>query len=304
MIGAIIGDIAGSRFEFNNYRQKNFKLFGGDDFLARENFGRKYDKCRYTDDTVMTCAVAEALIEYKQLGVAKGKEEETFKQILISTMKKLGKRYPNAGYGSKFYYWVLGDDTKPYNSFGNGSAMRVSPVIWVAESFEECEQLARWSAEVTHNHPEGVKGAVVTAVAGYMARRGCGKDMIRDYIQTSYPDAGTKSWKEIAKTNEHVETCMNALPIAMSAFLEGKNYEDCIKTAIACGGDSDTIAAICGAVAEGFYGVKNELKKEALKFLPQDLKAITVIFTDKYVDKGDKEDERKSEQSVGGLKLQ
>ncbi len=285
MIGAIIGDIAGSRFEFNNYRSKDFELFGGEKGLR---FVGRYDECKFTDDTVMTCAVAQALLIMKYCGMRRiptpeeGEERAKwaaeFKKQLIRTMKELAQRYPHAGYGSKFFYWVLGNDKEPYNSYGNGSAMRVSPVIWFANNIYDVVDLATWSAEITHNHPEGIKGAVVTATAGYMAKTGANKECIKRYVQKQYPGSCKETWEEIAMWQEHIETCMNALPVAMSAFVEGESYEDVIKTAIACGGDTDTIAAIAGAVAEPFYGVPEEIKREGLVRLPPDLRRITIEF--------------------------
>jgi len=283
MIGAIIGDIAGSRFEFNNYKAKNIKLFGGDDFSGFMKSGRgyKYDKCTFTDDSVMTIALADALLKLPNKSPTK-EFEKKFKDTVIDSFKLWGQRYPNAGYGARFISWVLSHDRQPYNSFGNGSAMRVSPVIWYADSIEEAETFAKWSAEVTHNHPEGIKGAVVTAVAGYMARTGSNKLEIGDYVRQYYPTAGTRHWQDIAAVNTHVETCMNALPIAMNSFIQGKNYEDVIKEAIACGGDSDTIAAIAGAVAEAYYKVDANTMIAALRFLPNDLKLVVAEFMQKY----------------------
>ena len=159
MLGAIIGDIVGSVYEFNNIKTKDFPLFR--------------DDCFFTDDTVMTCAVAEA--------VMKGGEKDDF----IDAMKKYGRMYPNSGFGGRFGAWVLSDDRKPYNSYGNGSAMRVSSVGWLYDSIERTREVARWTAEVTHNHPEGVKGAESTASAIFMARKGCDKAAIKNYIITN-----------------------------------------------------------------------------------------------------------------------
>ncbi len=282
MIGAIIGDIAGSRFEFNNYRYKNMKLFGGD-FPARMmvNGHHKYDKCCFTDDTVMTCAVASALLKMPKMELT-DEWEKQYKETLINSFKEWAKKYPNAGYGSRFIYWLFSDNRKPYNSYGNGSAMRTSPVIWYANTLEECEALATWTAEITHNHPEGIKGAVVTSVAGFMARTGAKKPEIAEYINKYYPTAGKMKWQQIAQENEHIESCMNALPIAMNAFLNESSYQNVIKEAIACGGDSDTIAAIAGAVAEAYYNVDSETMVAALRFLPEDLKNVVSVFMQKY----------------------
>lgn len=251
MLGAITGDIIVSVYEFNNLKCKDFTLFD--------------KKCRFTDDTVMTCAVAKSLKSW--VGV---KSDELFTEALINNMKQLGREYPYAGYGGMFSQWLTSDTREPYNSFGNGSAMRVSPVAWVAEGLEEAERLARLTAIVTHNHPEGVKGAQAIAGATYLAAEGATKAHIRDYIVKEYYPLN-RTLDEIRLTYKFDATCQGSVPQAITAFLESTDFEDAIRNAVSIGGDSDTIAAMCGAVAEAFYGIPDEIYDTALSFLDNDL---------------------------------
>lgn len=243
MIGAIIGDIVGSRFEFDNIKTKDFNLFD--------------KECDFTDDTVMTLAVGKALNEYR-----KGKD---FKQHLISIMHEVGNEYPDCGYGGLFLDWMIHRETKPYNSCGNGSAMRVSSVGWYAQSLKEAEELAKLTAEVTHNHPEGIKGAVSVAGAIWLARNGKTKKEIKEYASKYYTLDFTLD--EIRPTYDYEITCQKSVPQAIQAFLESEGFEDAIRNAISIGGDSDTVAAITGSIAEAFYGVDEELKETALSYL-------------------------------------
>jgi len=260
MIGAMIGDIAGSRFEFNNHRSKDFELF--------------HKKCEFTDDTVITLAVAKALMD------SDGNVGD-FKEKLIAFMHELGQKYPDRGYGCTFGWWIFEKQTMPYNSFGNGSAMRVSPAAWFADSLEECEALAKASAEVTHNHPEGIKGAVCTAGATYLARTQHTMEEIRAYVAKFYTIDFTID--EIRPTYLFNETCQETVPQAMQAFFESVSFEDAIRNAISVGGDSDTLAAITGSVAEAFYGIPEDLKQSALGFLDAELLEITTTFAEKYM---------------------
>ncbi len=262
MIGAITGDVAGSRFEFRNYRAKDFELFS--------------EKCFFTDDSVMTLAVAKALLSCDNT-----EDTEGFKQVLISTMHEVGRRYPSSGYGNRFYNWVMNRRTEPYNSFGNGSAMRVSPVGWYASSLEECERLAEATAEVTHNHPEGVKGAVSVAGAIFLARTGRSKEEIKEYVKQYYNIAFTID--EIRDSYLFNESCQGTVPQALEAFFEATDFEDAIRTAVSVGGDSDTLAAITGSVAEAYYGIDDDMKKAALSYLDDYLLEIAEEFIDKYV---------------------
>ncbi len=264
MIGAIIGDIVGSRFEFANHKSKDFDFF---------------DKaCIFTDDTVMTLAIAKALQPYDKI-----EDLEKFKEDLISVMHEVGNKYPFCGYGGRFLIWMLYNHTEPYNSYGNGSAMRVSPVGWFASSLEECEALAKATAEVTHNHPEGIKGAVAVAGAIYLARTGHSMEEIKKYISQYYTIDFTLD--EIREKYEFREICQESVPQALEAFFESVSFEDAIRNAISIGGDSDTIAAMCGSIAEAYYGISEDIKEKALSYLDYYLLRIAEDFADKFVKK-------------------
>lgn len=243
MYGAIIGDIVGSKYEFHNIKTKEFP------FVSQG--------CSFTDDTVMTVAVAKALLYSREEGTA-------FKPNLIREMQSLGRKYPHAGYGGMFSSWLYAEDPQPYNSFGNGSAMRVSPCGLIAVSLEEAIALAKASAEVTHDHPEGVKGAEATAAAIFLAKARENKDTIRNYIcEHYYPLSQTLD--EIRPTYRFNETCQETVPQAMIAFLESENFEDAIRNAVSLGGDSDTLAAITGAIAWSYYRFGDRTSKETNK---------------------------------------
>lgn len=260
MYGAIIGDIVGSRFEFDRgNKTKEFELFSPD--------------CEFTDDTVMTCAVAEALLDS-----GLDADEKTVKDNLISSMKKWGKRYPGAGYGARFTGWVLSDDPKPYNSWGNGSGMRVSAAGWLYPSMERTREVARWTAEVTHNHPEGIKGAESVAAAIFMARNGAKMDEIREYIVSEFEYDLTRTVDEIRPTYHHVEDCMHTIPEAFECFLESTSYEDCLRNAISIGGDTDTLGAIAGAMAEAYWGIPLDILTGGLGYLTEDISQIADRF--------------------------
>ncbi|MBE5922395.1 MAG: ADP-ribosylglycohydrolase [Lachnospiraceae bacterium] len=249
MLGAIIGDIVGSIYEFESDKTKNFKLFT--------------EESRLTDDSMMTIAVGCACAK------ADLNDEEDFKSWVIYYMRKIGREFPSAGYGYHFFRWIKSDFMGAYNSFGNGSAMRVSPVAWVAKSLEEAEKLAKWSAEVTHNHPEGVKGAQAVAAAIYLARIGKSKPEIKDYIEKNYYTLDF-TLDEIRPTYEFDVTCQGSVPQAIQCFFESTDFEDAIRNAISLGGDGDTQAAIAGAIAEAYYGIPEALKQDAFKrFLPK-----------------------------------
>lgn len=260
MIGAILGDIVGSRFEFNNIKTKNFELFD--------------KKCRFTDDSAMTLAVAKALLKFDKIT-----ETREFKNELISSMHEIGGKYPHCGYGGRFGIWLSQNSTEPYGSFGNGSAMRVSPVAWYANSLKECEKLAAASAEVTHNHPEGIKGAVAVAGAIYIARTTHSMAKIKEYIKDFYAIDFTLD--KIRSSYVFDVTCQGSVPQALQAFFESADFEDAIRNAISIGGDSDTIAAITGSVAEAYYGIDSRLQKSALSFLDSYLMDIVKEFYSK-----------------------
>lgn len=266
MIGAIIGDIVGSRFEFNNYRDKDFELFT--------------DDCQVTDDSIMTLAVAKAIME------AEKKLESSFagcdydsdyyslvEGMTIKYMQEIGRKYPNCGYGGMFLQWIFSDNPKPYNSFGNGAAMRISSVGFIARTASEASRLSKAITGITHNHGEGIKGAEATAVAIFMARRGCTKGEIRNKINSSYYSLNF-TIDEIRDTYQFNETCQETVPQAIVAFLESTSFEDAIRTAISVGGDSDTLAAITGSIAEAYYGVPKDIKEKALTYLDKELRAI------------------------------
>lgn len=246
MLGAIIGDIAGSIYEFNNIKTEDFTPFDG--------------KCFFTDDTVMTIAVADALMNGKR-------DEKKTEACLIKSMKKFGKAYPNVGYGGRFSAWLQNPNPKPYDSFGNGSAMRVSPVAWYFHSLEKVQCFAEISARVTHDHPEGIKGASAVATAIFMARNGRDKDYIRRYIELKYHYDFSKSLDEIRPSYNFDETCQGTVPVALKVFFEAESFEDTLKKAISMGGDSDTLAAIACSIAEGFYPIPEDLKAKALALL-------------------------------------
>ena len=260
MYGAIIGDIVGSRFEFDRGdKSRDFELFT--------------PACRYTDDTVMTIAVAEALMD---AGVDAGEEE--IKQHVIESMKKWGKAYPKAGYGGRFRGWVLSDDSEPYGSYGNGSGMRVSPVGWLYDTIERTREVARWTAEVTHNHPEGIKGAESVAAAIYMARNECTQAEIWKYIEDEFGYDLSRTLDDIRPKYKHVEDCMRTMPEAFECFLEADSYEATLRNVMYIGGDTDTLCAIAGAVAEAFWGIPDDIADKAKMYLTDDITAVLDRF--------------------------
>ena len=218
----------------------------------------------------MTCAVAIAIKEH----IISNKTTDLFK-ALVREMQRLGRKYPHAGYGGMFSSWLRKSNPKPYNSFGNGSAMRVSATGWYATSLEEAEDLAKASAEVTHNHPEGIKGAQATAASIFLARSHTTIPGIKSYLQKKYYSLNF-TLDEIRDTYKFNETCQDTVPQAIVAFLESTDFEDAIRNAISLGGDSDTLAAITGSIAEAYYGVPFEIKETALTFLDDELKSALI----------------------------
>jgi type I restriction enzyme M protein len=237
--GAIAGDIIGSRFEFDapNWR-RDFELF------TKESYA--------TDDTVMTLAIAMAMARVPRDG-----SEQDYKREFIDWMTYFGNKVPNAGYGANFKYWLT--NPAPYYSFGNGSAMRVSPIGWCFDDLDRTREVARWSAEVSHNHPEGIKGAECTAAVIWMARNGYSKDEIMIYVIEEFGYDLSMTVDELIPFHRHDESCMDSLPKALIAFYEGVDFEEVIRNAVAMGGDTDTIAAIAGSMAEAMYGVPTEI---------------------------------------------
>lgn len=260
MLGAIIGDIIGSRFEFDNHRNKDFELFS--------------EGCFATDDSIMTLAVAKAIMEAAKVAVSSESDYHAIlSDLTVKYMQEIGRQYPNCGFGGMFYRWVFSDNPEPYNSFGNGAAMRVSPAGFAAATELEAEALSEIVTAVTHNHDEGIKGANATTVAIYMARRGALKGEIRERIERDY--YSLDFWIDDIRQSYHFnETCQETVPQAIKCFLESKSFEDAIRTAISLGGDSDTIAAITGAIAEAYYGVPDDMEEKALGYLDEELRAI------------------------------
>ena len=225
MIGAIMGDMIGAPYEFDmGNKTKDFPLFN------RES--------QFTDDSVMTIAVAEALMD------TIGKSDDEIRTALVKSMQKWGRRYPNAGYGGMFYRWLREKNPKPYGSFGNGSAMRVSSAGWLFGTLAETRHIARLTAEVTHNHLAGIKGAEVTASAIFLARKGSSKEEIKDYIIKEFGYDLSRTCDEIRPEYHHVETCQQTVPEAVTAFIEGTDFEDVIRTAVSLGGDCDIVKAL------------------------------------------------------------
>ncbi len=263
ILGAIIGDISGSRFEFLSTKSKHFA------FLSRG------EGCRPTDDTIMTLAVAEALLncngDYSDLG-----------RRVVEQMQRFGRAYPDAGYGGRFSRWLLMDDPKPYHSFGNGSAMRVSPCAYAARSLSEAIQLAQATAEVTHDHPEGIRGAVAVTIAIYKALHGSTIDEIEGNIGRNYYSMDF-TLDSIRGSYTFDETCQGSVPQAMKAFFESTSFADAIRNAISLGGDADTQAAIAGSIAGAYYGVPDRIRTEAMTYLDETLVDVVRRFEERFL---------------------
>ena len=260
MLGAMIGDIVGSVYEWNNWKDKRFKLF--------------HPQCRMTDDSVMTAAVASALLSSDL------NDLEMFKENLVAEMHRFGAAYPGLGYGPRFEKWLVQGSTKPYGSLANGSAMRVSPVAWVAETMEQCLTLAKASAEVTHDHPDGIAGAQALAGAVFLAKMGERKEVIRDFVENYYSLDFTLDG--IREEYQFDVSCAGSVPQAIVAFLEATGFEDAIRNAVSIGGDSDTIACMTGAVAAAFYGIPKDIREEAGPFIDGEVRNVLDRFTRLY----------------------
>ncbi len=260
MIGAIIGDIAGSRFEWHNHRSKQFDLLASD--------------CFFTDDSIMSLAVCDALLHCRP-------DYSNLSQQAVISMQTIGRPYPDCGYGGRFWNWMYSDHPRPYNSFGNGAAMRVSGCEYAGDSLEEVKKLSRAVTEVTHNHPEGLKGAEATAVAVYLARTGKSKDEIRRYITKNYYPVDF-TLDDIRNIYQFNETCQDTVPQAMEAFFESTDFEDAIRNAVSIGGDSDTLAAITVSIAEAYYGVPDPIRAKAQQYLDDLLSGILEEFEHRY----------------------
>lgn len=256
IIGAIAGDVIGSAYEFNPTRDHDFELFT--------------PKSSFTDDTVLTMANALWLID----------DEQHTHERLVEIMLDLCRRYPNRGYGGRFANWICDKDPQPYSSYGNGSAMRVSPVGYYAQSLEEALALAKVSAEVTHNHPEGIKGAQATAAAIFLARRGKSKQEIRDYVAQTFDYDLSRTLDEIRPTFTFDETCQRTVPEAITCFMEGKDYEDVVRLSVALAGDADTIAAIAGSISSAVDEVPNGITQQVIALLSEEFCTTLLRFNE------------------------
>lgn len=254
ILGAIIGDIVGSRYEFHNVKDTNFELFPA--------------RCRTTDDTVMTLAVANWLMS----------DPEHKKETLVMQMQTLGQKYPRAGYGGNFFLWLYRREAKPYGSWGNGSAMRVSPVGLFAKDIDEAMHLAKLSAEVSHNHPEGIKGAQAIACGMVLCKQKKSKEEIRKFIENTFGYDLSRTIKEIRPGYHFDVSCQGSVPVAIRAFLEGNSFEEVIRLAVSVGGDSDTIGAMAGSLASCYYDIPKEIALSARKAVPKELLEINDRF--------------------------
>ena len=257
MYGAILGDMIGAPYEFDQGdKTKDFELFNK----------RKW--VRYTDDTAMTLAVAKAVMT---VGTDAGERE--MKNAFIAHMQDYGARYAQGEYGGMFSKWLHTANPQPYGSWGNGAAMRVSSIGWFFDTIDRTREVARWSAEVSHNHPEGIKGAESVAAAIYLLRNGTNKIRTKEYICNEFGYDLMRSCDEIRPTYHHVESCQETVPLAITAFLEGFDFEDSIRNAVSLGGDADTLTCITGGLAEAYFGVPDEFKRECENRIPSEFQA-------------------------------
>ena len=263
MIGAIIGDIVGSRFEHSNHKSKEFEMFD--------------KKCKPTDDSIMSLAVAKAILD------CNGNYEDLSARA-ISSMQELGRIYKNAGYGASFIKWLFTDNPQPYNSFGNGAAMRVGCCGYTATSTDDAKELSAKVTKISHNHPEGIKGAEAVAVTVFLSRNGMSKEEIKEYIRENYYEINF-SLDEIRETYKFDLSCQGSVPVAFEAFFESSDFEDALRNAISVGGDSDTIAAITGTIAEAYYGIPEGIINSAIAFLDSREMEILYSFEKAYLSK-------------------
>jgi len=266
LLGAIVGDIVGSRFEFKNHRSKTFVLFT--------------DECFVTDDSIMSLAVAKAILETEKV-VDKSREDYRLSmcynrllgELTVKYMQQIGRNYPNCGYGGMFGRWIFSAMPEPYNSFGNGAAMRIGPAGFTARTESEATSLSKTITSVTHDHPEGIKGAEATTIAIFLARQGFSKRDIHFRISRDYYSLDFTIDK-IRPSYDFNETCQETVPQAIQCFLESDSFEDALRTAVSLGGDSDTIAAITGAISEAYYNIPYDIRTKALNYLDEELLAI------------------------------
>ncbi len=260
MYGAILGDIVGSPYE-HHYKMKNkvFPLF--------------IPASRFTDDTAMTVAIADGLLQ-----VPKDASLDEIRSAVIHAMQRWGQKYPRAGYGGRFRYWLYEENPQPYGSFGNGSAMRVSPVGWLYDTIERTRAVAAATADVTHNHPEGIKGAEAAASVIFMARHHASKAEIKDYVEQNFGYNLNRTVAEIRPTYQFDVSCRGTVPEAIIAFLEGTTFEDVLRTAVSLGGDCDTLTSIASAMAEAYYGMPDNLRMEVRKRIQPDMLEVVERF--------------------------
>ena len=265
MYGAILGDMIGAPYEFGRgNKTTKFPLLNA--------------MSQFTDDTVMTIAVAEALLNAREAGAEVWSDDDAMRTLLTASLRKWGRRYPDAGYGLKFGRWLEQPGAGPYNSYGNGSAMRVSAAGWLASDLVEARRLARLSAEVTHNHPEGIKGAESVASVIWLARGGASKEELREMMARDFGYDLTRTCDEIRPNYRHVESCQETVPEAITCFLEGEDFESVVRLAVSLGGDADTLACIAGSMAEAWCGVPDELQAECRARLDEELLAVVDRF--------------------------
>jgi len=256
MLGAIAGDIIGSVYEWNRIKTKTFPLFS--------------PGCDFTDDSVLSIALAAAILNNEHYGIL---------------LKEYYRKYPDRGYGGAFHRWAKSSDNKPYNSWGNGAAMRISPVGFAFNNLEEVLKNAKVYTEITHNHPEGIKGAQATAASIFLARTGKSKKEIEKYIETTFGYDLSMKLDEIRPDYHFDESCQGTVPQAITSFLESKDYEDAIRNAVSLGGDSDTLACITGGIAHAFYGsVPSFISGKVYKILDDDLASTTRVFMEKFIE--------------------
>lgn len=255
MLGAIVGDIVGSVYEFQNTKTTEFELFLN-------------GKSRFTDDTVMTLAVAKWLLT----------DREHSPSGLVESMQELGRKYPDAGYGGSFMHWIWSDTPRPYGSWGNGAGMRVSPVGLYADTLDEALRLAKVSAEVTHDHPEGIKGAQAIAACMFLCRIGTSKKDIRKYVETTFGYDLSRTLDEIRPRYKFDVSCQGSVPQAITAFLEGGTFVNVVRLAVSIGGDSDTIACMAGAIASCLYPIPTDVAAVSDDLLTDELRSLKDNF--------------------------
>lgn len=269
IIGAIIGDIVGSVYEFNNVKSKNFAWFPS------------CKECRATDDSVLTIAIADSIMETASMKKDKN-FEKFFKDKLVESLHYHARNHPFCGFGYGFLNWILCREIRPYNSWGNGSAMRVSPIAYTSNKLEDVLHMAKLSSEVTHNHRKGIKGAQAVAAAIFLARMGYNKKEIRTFIEKEFYDLSF-TLDGIRPSYKYDISCDGSVPQAIVSFLESRNFEDAIKNAVSLGGDSDTIAAIAGSIAGAYYPIPEKLRSKAFTYLDPEQSDIVLMFEKRYV---------------------